>query len=72
MSAVAKSPDICSLIMCEPGSAETFDPRAGCWAFANTADREKSASPATNRTVLHRHCLREMGSDHSGIPLLQA
>lgn len=56
MSAVAKSPDICSLIMCEPGSAETFDPRAGCWAFANTAHRQKSVSPTTGCTVLHWHC----------------
>lgn len=63
MSAVAKSLDICSLIMREPGSAETFDPRAGCWAFANTADRQKSASPGTNGTVLHQHHLREMGRD---------
>lgn len=30
MSAAAKSLDICSLIVHEPGSAEAFDPRAGC------------------------------------------
>lgn len=63
MSAVAKSPDICSLIMCEPGSAEASDPGAGCWPCANTNDRQERASSATNLTVLCWYHLREMGSD---------